>query len=105
MASRHSYPAECMLMEAASLQRQQIIASLLAPQPEHIADVAVSHWEKLAASRTRVADSRRIRVYRRRLWTDRSARSLGIARSLSPGSGLAGYGYAASCHGRQYIGA
>ncbi|MFO7551033.1 MAG: hypothetical protein R6W80_06480 [Haliea sp.] len=38
-----------MLMEAASLQRQQIIASLLAPQPEHIADVAVSHWEKLAA--------------------------------------------------------
>jgi hypothetical protein len=35
-------------MEAPSLQRQQIIASLLAQQPENIADAAMSHWEKLA---------------------------------------------------------
>lgn len=35
-------------MEAAAPQRQQIIASLLAQQPENIADAAMSHWEKLA---------------------------------------------------------
>lgn len=35
-------------MEDPSLQRQQIIASLLAQQPENIADAAMSHWEKLA---------------------------------------------------------
>lgn len=35
-------------MEDLFLQRQQIIASLLAQQPENIADVAMAHWEKLA---------------------------------------------------------
>lgn len=35
-------------MEDPALQRQQIIASLLAQQPENIADAAMSHWEKLA---------------------------------------------------------
>lgn len=35
-------------MEAPSLQRQQIIANLLAQQPENIADTAMGHWEKLA---------------------------------------------------------
>lgn len=35
-------------MEDPSLQRQQIIAGLLAQQPENFADAAVSHWEKLA---------------------------------------------------------
>lgn len=35
-------------MEDPSLQCQQIIASLLAQQPENIADAAMSHWDKLA---------------------------------------------------------
>lgn len=35
-------------MEEPSQQCQKIIASLLAQQPENIADTAVSHWEKLA---------------------------------------------------------
>lgn len=35
-------------MEYSSQQHQQIIARLLAQQPENIADAAVSHWEKLA---------------------------------------------------------
>lgn len=35
-------------MESLALLRQQIIASLMAQQPENIADTAVDHWEKLA---------------------------------------------------------
>lgn len=35
-------------MPTSSEQRQQIIARLLAEQPDNIAEVAVSHWEKLA---------------------------------------------------------
>ncbi len=35
-------------MEDSSQQRQQIIANLMAQQPEKIADSAMSHWEKLA---------------------------------------------------------
>jgi hypothetical protein len=35
-------------MEAPALQRHQIIASLMAQQPENIADVAMGHWENLA---------------------------------------------------------
>jgi len=35
-------------MESAALLRQQIIASLMAQQPENIPDAAVGHWEKLA---------------------------------------------------------
>lgn len=35
-------------MESAALLRQQIIARLLAQQPEHIADAAMDLWEKLA---------------------------------------------------------
>jgi len=35
-------------MESAALLRQQIIASLIAQQPENIADAAMEHWEKLA---------------------------------------------------------
>jgi len=35
-------------MESPALLRQQIIASLMAQQPENIADAAMDHWEKLA---------------------------------------------------------
>ncbi|QIB66906.1 hypothetical protein [Kineobactrum salinum] len=35
-------------MEAPSPERQQIIARLVAQQPDNIADAAISHWEKLA---------------------------------------------------------
>jgi hypothetical protein len=35
-------------MESAALLRQQIIASLMAQKPEHIADAAMDHWQKLA---------------------------------------------------------
>ena len=35
-------------MERPALLRQQIIASLMAQQPENIADAAMDHWEKLA---------------------------------------------------------
>lgn len=35
-------------MESAALLRQQIIASLMAQKPEHIADTAMDHWQKLA---------------------------------------------------------
>ncbi|MFN2329964.1 MAG: hypothetical protein ABR612_13700 [Chromatocurvus sp.] len=35
-------------MEDLSLKRRQIIASLLAQQPENIADAAMGHWERLA---------------------------------------------------------
>jgi hypothetical protein len=35
-------------MEGPALLRQQIIASLMAQQPENIADAAMDHWEKLA---------------------------------------------------------
>ncbi len=35
-------------MESAALLRQQVIASLMAQQPENIADAAMEHWEKLA---------------------------------------------------------
>ncbi|HSJ47570.1 MAG TPA: hypothetical protein VLA26_01865 [Gammaproteobacteria bacterium] len=35
-------------MEGSAQQRQQIIAKLLAQQPENIADNAMGHWEKLA---------------------------------------------------------
>lgn len=35
-------------MESAALLRQQIIANLMAQQPENIADAAMDHWEKLA---------------------------------------------------------
>lgn len=35
-------------MEGLTLQRQQIIASLMAQQPENIADAAMGHWQQLA---------------------------------------------------------
>lgn len=35
-------------MEDLTLQRQQIIASLMAQQPENIADAAMGHWQQLA---------------------------------------------------------
>jgi len=35
-------------MESPALLRQQIIASLMAQQPENIADAAIDKWEKLA---------------------------------------------------------
>ena len=35
-------------MESAALLRQQIIASLMARQPDNVADVAMELWEKLA---------------------------------------------------------
>jgi hypothetical protein len=35
-------------MESPALLRQQIIASLMAQQPENIADAAMDHWEKLS---------------------------------------------------------
>lgn len=41
-------PAEYIRMENPTLQRQQIIANLMAQQPGNIADAAIAHWEKLA---------------------------------------------------------
>lgn len=35
-------------MEHPALLRQHLIASLIAQQPEHIADAAMDHWQKLA---------------------------------------------------------
>lgn len=40
--------AEHPLMEHPALLRQQLIARLVAQQPEHIADDAMGHWQKLA---------------------------------------------------------
>ena len=41
--------ADRVLMESPPLLRQQIINSLMAQQPENIADAAMNQWEKLAA--------------------------------------------------------
>ncbi len=35
-------------MDHPALLRQHLIASLIAQQPEHVADVAMDHWQKLA---------------------------------------------------------